>query len=75
LTSSLANVCGERRDQRRAGNDMPLLGERATARGRVATEGGYEHGGVKSGHPFERQLANALGERRDRALTVVDDYN
>ena len=54
---------------------MPLLGERATARGRVATEGGYEHGGVKSGHPFERQLANALGERRDRALTVVDDYN
>jgi hypothetical protein len=36
---------------------QPLIG---------ATEGGEERGGVKSDHPFERQLANAHGERRDQ---------
>jgi hypothetical protein len=28
------------------GNDAPLIGERATTRGRIATEGGDEHAGV-----------------------------
>jgi hypothetical protein len=41
----------------------PLIRRCAAARGRGATEGGNGHGGVKSGHPFERLLANA---RRDQ---------
>jgi len=31
-----------------AGNDAPRIGERAAARGRVATDGGDEHAGVKN---------------------------
>jgi hypothetical protein len=38
-----------------AGSDASLIGERAATRGRSA-EGGDEHGGAKSGHPFELQL-------------------
>jgi hypothetical protein len=29
-----------------AGNDAPLIGERAATRGRIAMEGGDEHAGV-----------------------------
>jgi len=32
-----------------ANHDAPLIGERATTRGRCATQGGGEHSGVKSG--------------------------
>jgi hypothetical protein len=38
----------------------------AATRGRNATDGGDGHAGVKTGHPFERRLANARIERRDR---------
>jgi len=48
-----------------AGNDAILIDERAATRGRGATEGGDEHDGVKRRDPFEIQLANNRGERRD----------
>jgi hypothetical protein len=51
-----------------AANDVPLIDNRAATRGRSATEGGDGHGSVKSGHPFERQLANAA-RRATRAGT------
>jgi hypothetical protein len=35
-----------------AGDDVPLSGERAAARGRSATEGGDERAGAKSRHDF-----------------------
>jgi hypothetical protein len=35
-----------------AGNDAPLIGERAATRGRMATEGGDERAGVKRRHQF-----------------------
>jgi hypothetical protein len=38
-----------------AGNDAPLVGERAATRGRSATEGGDERGGVKDRSPFAQQ--------------------
>jgi hypothetical protein len=37
-----------------AANDAPFLDERAATCGRSAMERGDEHGGVKSGHPFDR---------------------
>jgi hypothetical protein len=49
-----------------AHHNAPLIDERAGTRGAHPTEGGDGHGGVKTGHPFERQLANARGERRDQ---------
>jgi hypothetical protein len=53
------NARGERRDQARARssvhssasvarNDTPRIGDRATTRGRIATEGGDGHAGAKS---------------------------
>jgi hypothetical protein len=40
-----------------AGNDAPLVDERAATRGRSATEGGDEHAGVNGRYPIERQLS------------------
>jgi hypothetical protein len=38
-----------------AGNDAPLIGERAATRGRSVMEAGGEHTGVKGRHPFVLQ--------------------
>jgi len=46
-----------------AGNDAPLIGERASAHGRIAMDSGDERVGVKRRYPFERQ-------RDDRENTV-----
>jgi hypothetical protein len=50
-------------------SSMRRLSATRPRRGRGAMEGGDEgdeHGGVKSGHSFERQAPNARGERRDQ---------
>jgi hypothetical protein len=40
-----------------AGHDAPLIGERAARRGRRATEGGDERGGLKRRYPFKLKLS------------------
>jgi hypothetical protein len=51
-TCMFGDTYGATRDDVRcpsfAGNDAPLIGERAAARGRRATEGGDERAGMKS---------------------------
>jgi hypothetical protein len=55
-----------RRDSSVAGNDAPLVGERAATRGRSATEGGDEPVRCERRHPLALQFASARGERRDQ---------
>jgi len=61
-TRTLAGTLGPHlRRQRRAAHRRTRRNARAQRNG-----GGGEHGGVESGHPFNRQVANARGERRNR---------
>jgi hypothetical protein len=48
-----------------AAHDAPLIGERAATRGRIAMEGGDEHGGVEELLPFSLQPREPI-ERQER---------
>jgi hypothetical protein len=55
-----------RRSRARLRRNLRRSSANTATRGRIATGAGDEPAGVKSGYPFERQLANARGERRDQ---------
>jgi hypothetical protein len=76
------NARAERRDPGRARSsvlspvsvarhDAPLLGERAATRGRVATEGGDEHGGEKTVIRSIFRFANRIDRRELDALAAI----
>src|SRR5580693_3189713 len=57
-----------------AGNDTSLVGERAAARGRGATESRDEHAGVKRGFSFVRPPTERLRRTtRPGTRTLVND--